>query len=357
MLTPEKLTSYANNKIVDLYAKLNQELTNEIIKKLNQSGDISSFTKAQLKVLKRNGGKDVFYKALRETNKLTRERKTEIEELFDEIEQDQMEDYKSQYDYSDIELKLDDSTRQMLDSIITRTNKELTNLTRSIAFSSQKTYIKAVDDLYAKVISGGWSYDKAIKSTLIDLTEKGIELSSKGRNYSLESTVKMNLFTSIRQTANEISKQIKKDINADAVWIAPTPYCRPTHRPINGVVMDLKEFKEYEYLTEEPNCYHIINYVIKDIFEPPLDESEIKEFNDNADEVYKNRQKQNYYARQVRQKKKEIASIKNSSKEVSKEKKTQLRNAQAKYRIFSKSVGLNIDYSQTWEAGYNGNRR
>ena len=36
MLTPEKLTSYANNKIVDLYAKLNQELTNEIIKKLNQ---------------------------------------------------------------------------------------------------------------------------------------------------------------------------------------------------------------------------------------------------------------------------------------------------------------------------------
>ena len=54
MLTPEKLTKIANNKVVDLYTRLNQQLTNEIIKKLKQNGDISSFTQSQIKVLKRN---------------------------------------------------------------------------------------------------------------------------------------------------------------------------------------------------------------------------------------------------------------------------------------------------------------
>ena len=354
MLTPEKLTKITNNKVVDLYTRLNQQLTNEIIKKLKQNGDISSFTQSQIKVLKRNGGKQIFYEALNKTQKLSRERKKEIKSLFDELSEEQIKGYEEQYNYSDVEYDLSDTSKQITDAMITRTNRELINMTRSIAFNTQSTYINAVDDLYSKVISGGWSYDKAIKSTLIDLTNEGVTLKSNGRNYSLESAVKRNLFTSIQQTANEISTKIKKDIGADAVWIAPTPYCRPTHRVINGVVMDLKEFKKHEYLTEEPNCYHIVNYVIKDIFEPPLDKEEINQFNKNADEVYKNRQKQNYYARQVRQKKKEIANIKNSSKEIVKEKKIQLRNAQAKYRIFSKSVGLNVDYFQTWEAGYNG---
>ena len=358
MLTPKKLAKLENNKVVELYEKLNKDLTNTIIKKLNNAGDISSYTKAQLAVLKGNGGKQIFYEALNKTNKLSKQRKKEIKDLFQELEQLQTEGYDELYDYSDVEYNLDSVSKQITDSIISRTNKELTNMTRSVAFRTQKEYINAVDDLYSKVITGGWSYDTAIKSTLIDLANKGVTLKSKGREYTLEASVKRNLFTSIQQTANEISAKIKDDIKADAVWIATTPYCRPTHRVINGVVMDLKEFeKKYEYLTEEPNCYHIVNYVIKDIFIPPQDKEEIKRINDKADTVYENRQKQNYYARQVRQKKKEVANIGNSSKDILQNKRKQLRNAQMKYRTFSKSVGLGVDYSQTWQAGYNGLKR
>ena len=329
MLTPKKLAKLENNKVVELYEKLNKNLTNTIIKKLNSAGDISSYTKAQLTVLKRNGGKQIFYEALNKTNKLSKQRKKEIKDLFQELEQLQTEGYDELYDYSDVEYNLDSVSKQITDAIISRTNKELTNMTRSVAFRTQKEYINAV-----------------------------VTLKSNGREYTLEASVKRNLFTSIQQTANEISARIKDDIKADAVWIATTPYCRPSHRVINGVVMDLKEFeKKYEYLTEEPNCYHIINYVIKDIFIPPQDKEEIKRINDKADTVYENRQKQNYYARQVRQKKKEVANIGSSSKDILKEKRKQLRNAQMKYRTFSKSVGLEVDYLQTWQAGYNGLKR
>ena len=52
MLTPDKFEELANNNaVIDMYAKLNQDLTNDIIKKIKQNGDISSYTRHQIKVL------------------------------------------------------------------------------------------------------------------------------------------------------------------------------------------------------------------------------------------------------------------------------------------------------------------
>lgn len=355
MITPQKFEQLINNKVVDIYTKLNQDITNEIIKKLNKD-NISEYTKHQLKVLIRQNGNKIFNETLRKTQSLTKQRKEEIRKIFNDLAKEEIKGYKSQYEYAGVKYELSEETSQLLDNVITRTNNELKNMTKTIAFETKRTYVNAVDNLYNKVSSGAFSYDNAIKSTLIDLANKGVILKTKTGNYSIESAVKMNLFTSLKQTADEISKNIKDDIKANAVWIAPTPYCRPSHRPINGVVMDLKKFeRDYEYLTEEPNCYHIINYVVKEAFEAPLNNEEIRTINSKASKVYKDRQKQNYYARQVRQKKKEVVNAR-STPEILQEKKKQLRTAQIKYRVFSKSVNLNVDYSQTWEAGYNDNR-
>ena len=354
MVTPKKMTKLTQNKVVDMYTRLNEELTNEIMKQINKSGNLTEYTKQQIRVLISQGGKEVFNKALRKTNRLSKKTRKEIDEIFNELKTAQTSGYKSMYDYNGIDYDIAENSQQLIDSIIRRTNKEIKNLTKSIAFATKKEYIKAIDELYLKISTGSMSYDKAIKSTLTELSNKGITLQSNGRNYSIEGMVKNNIFTALRQTANEISSQIKDDIKADAVWISVTPYCRPSHLPINGVVMDLKKFEdEYEYLTEEPNCYHIVNYVVKDIFEPPLEEDYIKSVNRNARSMYKARQKQNYLARQVRQKKKEISSIKTSNKLLNQIKRKQLRNAQQKYRLYSEAKGLRVDYLQTWEAGYN----
>lgn len=354
MLTPKKMNKLAQNKIVDMYTKLNEELTNEIMKKINKAGNLTEYTKHQIRVLINQGGKEVFEEALRKTNKVSKKTRKEVDEIFNELKDAQTSGYKSMYDYNDIDYDISENSQQLIDSVVRRTNKNIRNLTKSIAFATKREYIKAIDELYLKVATGSVSYDKAIKSTLTDLSNKGITLQSKGRNYTIEGMVKNNLFTALRQTANEISSQIKDDIKADAVWISVTPYCRPSHIPINGVVMDLDKFKKnYEYLTQEPNCYHIVNYVVKDIFEPPLEKDYIRRVNRNAKSMYEARQKQNYLARQVRQKKKEISSIKTSSKLLNLKKRKELRLAQAKYRTFSEAKGLRVDYLQTWEAGYN----
>lgn len=362
MITPQKMSEFEKNKVIDMFSKLNQELTASIIKKIQQNGDLSSFTKAQIRVLARQGGKEVFNEALNKINNISRERKKQLLQLFDDIQKEQFDGYKNTYESKGLEFKISDEVQTLVDSIYRQTNKELKNLTKSIAFSSKKAYIEALDSLYAKVASGSFDYSSAMKSTINELAEKGITLKdSIGRDISLETAVKRNLMTSLTQTANDISKQIGKEIGANCVVIGHTPHCRPTHQVIDGVIMSLDKFKEYEYLTEEPNCYHVVNYDWREEFENKKDKVRNnghltkKEYKKN----YEIRQKQTYYARQVREKKEQVAILEKSDKRLNatseelKKAKSELRNAQMKYRQFSNNNNIDIDYDLTWIANYN----
>lgn len=362
MITPQRMSEFEKNKIIDMFSKLNQDLTSSIIKKLQQNENISSFTKAQMRVLARQGGKEVFNEALSKVNGLSRERKKQLLQLFKELQNEQMKGYKDTYEAKGLDYEISQEVQTLVDSIYRRTNKDLKNMTKSIAFSSKATYINALDDLYAKVASGSFDYSSAMKSTINVLAEKGITLKDKaGRNMSLETTVKRNLMTSLTQTANDIAKQVGDEIGANCVVIGHTPHCRPTHQVIDGVIMSLKKFKEYEYLTEEPNCYHVVNYDWRPEFENKKDKVKdnghltSKEYKEN----YEIRQKQTYYARQVRDKKEQVAILNKSDKRETSTKeelakaKTELRNAQMKYRQYSKNKGIDVDYSLTWKQGYN----
>ena len=255
MITPQRMSEFEKNKVVDMFSKLNQDLTSSIIKKLQQNEDISSFTKAQMRFLARQGGKEVFNEALNKVNGLSRERKKKLLQLFEELQNEQMKGYKETYEAKGLEYEISREVQTLVDSIYRRTNKDLKNMTRSIAFSSKTTYINALDDLYTKVASGSFDYSSAMKSVINALAEKGITLKdSAGRNTSLETAVKRNLMTSLTQTANDISKQVGDEIGANCVVIGHTPYCRPTHRVIDGVVMSLDKFKKYEYLTHDAWC-------------------------------------------------------------------------------------------------------
>ena len=84
MITPQKMSEFEKNKIIDMFSKLNQDLTSSIIKKLQQNEDISSFTKSQMRVLARQGGKEIFNEALNKVNGLSRERKKQLLQLFEQ---------------------------------------------------------------------------------------------------------------------------------------------------------------------------------------------------------------------------------------------------------------------------------
>ena len=115
--------------------------------------------------------------------------------------------------------------------------------------------------------------------------------------------------------------------------------------------MSKEEFEKYEYLTEEYNCHHMVNFKWKEEFEDKRRKREYTDEHESYAETvknYKKQQKANYYARQVRSKKDDIASGDNSE-----DAKLKLRLAQKKYREYCLQNNLGIDYFKTWKAGYN----
>ena len=352
MITPKDMEKFSNNEVVKMYEKLNIDLSKTIIKKIESLGDVSSYTKSQIRTLQLQGGKDIFYKTLEKTSRLTAKQKREIIKLFNEISEQAMKGYTDVYKLKGLDYELSAENIQLLDTIIKRTNTDLKNLTKSIAYAGQKDFIDGVDDLYKKVITGSYDYNTAMRQTSTSLAEKGVTLTTKdGRNEKIEVAVRRNLMTSIHQTAQNIAKNVGDEIGANCVIIGHSDKCRPTHHPIDAVTMSIKEFEKYEYLTEEPNCYHIVNYDWQPQFEDRRHKIEYDNEHQSYAETVKNyniQQKARYYERNVRQIKRAIASG-NDDKETRK----RLRNAQAKLRIYNKTNGLPQDYARTWTPEYN----
>lgn len=352
MITPKDMERFTNNQIVNMYEELNQDLVKTIIKQLKKDGDISSFTRSQIITLKKTGGNRIFKEALKKTNELTPARKKEIENLFDDIAETEMKGYKPAYVAKGIKYELSASMVETLKYAKKAGNRNLNNLTKSIAYKTKRTYIKEVDKAYKEVVTGAYDYGTSIKKAVRTLASNGITLKNKaGRQEQIDVAVKRNLFTGIQQTANDMAKEIGDIIGANCVVIGHSGSCRPSHHVIDGVTMSLKKFKKYEYLTEEPNCNHVVNYDWQEEFEDTT--AKVEEHEDRlsyTDTVknYKAQQKANYYARQVRSKKSNIASGDNT-----KEAKTQLGLAQKKYREYCKQNNLDVDYFKTWKAGYN----
>lgn len=352
MITPKDMERFTNNEVVNMYEQLNQRLAKTIITQLRKGGDISSFTRSQINSLARTGGKEVFNKALERTSKLTFKQKKQIRKLFDDILETELNGYKTTYEKQGLNYGVSEEMVNIVDYAIRTSNRDLKNLTKSVAYKTKREYIKAVDELYKDVVSGGYDYNTALKRTIKKVAEKGITLkTSDGRNEQIDVAVKRNLFTGIQQTANDLAKQIGKEIDANCVKIGHSSKCRPSHHVIDGVTMSLKEFEKYEYLTEEYNCNHIVNYDWEESFEGTT--AKVESHDDRlsySDTIknYKKLQKANYYARQVRSKKDAIASGNNDKKS-----QLQLRLAQKKYREYCKQNKFEVDYSKTWKVGYN----
>ena len=60
MLSPDYLDSIEFNDVVELYNKLNIDITADIIKRVSQMQDITETTKKQLEILLQTNGTEIF---------------------------------------------------------------------------------------------------------------------------------------------------------------------------------------------------------------------------------------------------------------------------------------------------------
>lgn len=358
MLTPDYLDKKAyTNKIVEMYQDLNTKLVKQIISKLKESGDLSSFTKSQLRTLAKRGGKEVFINALNTTSALSSKRKKELVALFTEITKHDLQSYKTLYDYRGKEMQLSEEQLKILNNAVRATDKELKNFTKTIAFSSQQNYVDALDEMYLQVGTGAVDYQTAFRKTTNALAEKGVTLTMKnGKKRSLEAAVRQNVLWGVRQNARELNKDVGRYLGCDGVQINISPNCRDDHIPINGQVFKLNsnKWRRYKDLLNDFNCQHYETYIVTDIEENIYTEKEINEANNRTVKYkgkdipyYEATQKQRALERNIRNAKKAYMS------EPTKENKQLVSQQQAIMRKYIKETGLERQYDREYYAGYN----
>ena len=82
MLTPEYLNLIEFNDVVNIYEKLNIDITTDIIKRLLKTQEITEVSRKQLEILKETNGTDIFLETLENTSMLSAETKKAVKDLY-----------------------------------------------------------------------------------------------------------------------------------------------------------------------------------------------------------------------------------------------------------------------------------
>lgn len=363
MLSPEYLNLIEFNEVVELYNKLNIEITADIIDRVSEMQDITETTKKQLQILKQINGTEIFKEALEKTSMLTAETKKALRLLFEDMAKEDIEGYRELYEYKDKPFKLSETQSKILNQGLKTTNKILKNFTSTIAFQSQQAYVNTVDSAYMKVISGAFDYATAIHTACEELANRGITLKDRlGRNVQLEVAVRRNVMTGIQQTANSINRDIEEYLGCDGYEVTAHLGARPTHAEEQGKQFAISKDNASKYgvglwsdvadLWEEYNCRHTYFGIILGISEPKYTNKELKGFGEATVSwkgkkipYYEATQKQRQLENAIRKQKRTVKTLEKANLD-SRAEKSQLAQLQKKYKDFCKETGLEKDYQR-----------
>lgn len=363
MLSPEYLNKIEFNNVVELYNKLNIQITADIINRVSQMQDIIPSTKYELEILKQTNGLEVFKKALEETSMLTAQTKKALRLLFEDMAKENIDGYKELYEYQNKPFKLSETQYKILNQGLKETNKTLKNFNNTIAFQSKQAYVDTIDSAYMKVISGAFDYATAIQASCQELADKGITLKDKlGRNVQIEVAVRRNVMSGIQHTANNINRDIEEYLGCDGYEVTAHLGARPTHAEAQGkqyaISHDTKTSRKYplwsevESLWNEYNCRHTYFGIILGVSEPKYTDKELKDFREATVTLsgkkipyYEATQKQRQIENAIRKQKKAVQTLEKARQDT-KIAKSQLAKLQKKYKDFCKETGLEKDYQR-----------
>ncbi len=363
MLTPEYLNLLEFNDVVQLYNKLNIDLTADIIDRISAMEDISVTAKNEMKILIERNGEEVFYEALEKTSMITAERKQLLKKMFSDMASEDMQGYKELYLYRDKLFKLSERQYRILNEGLRATDRLLKNLTNTIAFRTQQAYVEAIDEAYMQTVTGAYSYTNAIQNTVQKLADMGITLKDKaGRNVQLEVAVRRNVLAGIQSTANNINRNIEKELGCDGYEVTAHIGARPTHAEAQGKQYAINKedskkhgiglWSDVSDLWEEYNCRHTYFGIILGISEPVYTDKELNEYKNATVEwngkkipYYEATQRQRQLENAIRKQKRTVQILEkaNIDNTLAQGKLTEL---QKKYKEFCKETGLEKDYAR-----------
>lgn len=363
MITPEFLEELEYSELIMLYSQLNIEITEDIIEEIENTENLEEMSKTELNKFLLVTGAIIFKKALDKASKLNSNVNKELKNTYTKMAKNNMKSYKKLFEYRGLKYEISDEQLKILNKAVKKNSKEIANFTKTIAFSSQKAYVEAVDKAYLDVLAGK-NYIKAIEDTVRNLSAQGITLKdSIGRNVQLETAVRRNVLTGIKQTANDINKKIEKKLGCNGYTVPAHSGARPTHAEAQGkqyaiTKKDAKKYKvgywgDVKHLWTEYNCRHTPTGIVLGISEALYTKKELEQLK-NAKVTYQGKKIPEYEATQIQRKlereqrvlQRTIIPLKKSKQNID-DLELRLKQKQTEYKRFCRETGLTPQYERT----------
>ena len=236
MLPPRYLDGLAD-ELTEIYSQLESEILQDMARRIARIGKITDATKWQAQILAESG-------ALRKniTRILAKYDKTIVQQVANTI----TEALKKNTINDNRIFKaatgrtVSAPNAQAMLSIIQKCHSDLLRLTLTTAATSQAEFVKEANRVYINVQSGAFDYDTSMKDAADELAKRGITTVQyeNGRpvTRSIESAVRMNILTSINQTAANQTLNNAEELGVEKFEVTAHIGARPEHEAWQGKI-------------------------------------------------------------------------------------------------------------------------
>lgn len=375
-------------KFYNRYNKFNTKVLKELGNVIKQFNDVSPSQAYQIaQELKLGYDLNELLNELSQTSGKSIE---DISKLFDKVAEENVNFSEAYYKAKNQEfIKYEDNQQlqNLVESIKKQTNNTFINIANSnnIGFTLKdnngnitykpltQVYNDLIDEAVYNTSIGVQDYQSAMRNTMKQLADSGVKIHEEklgyanGYNKRLDSSVRQDVLTGLRQINLDIQEQIGEELGADGVEISAHFPCAEDHLDIQGRQYTNEEFEKLNSNLDRPigeyNCRHFVFSVILGVNLPSYSNKMLKNYrNKSLEKVnYNGKTYTKYEATQVqrqletairKQKDRQIiarASGDNQETGLAQQKISQLTT---EYNKFSKVAGLDTYKNRLTVSGY-----
>ena len=236
MLSPRYLDGLSD-ELIEIYSQLESEILQDMARRIARMGKITDATKWQAQILAESG-------ALRKNipRILAKYDKTIAQQvantIIEALEKNTIND--NRIFKAATGRTVSAPNAQAMLSIIQKCHSDLSRLTLTTAATSQAEFVKEANRVYINVQSGAFDYDTSMKDAADELAKRGITTVQyeNGRpvTRSIESAVRMNILTSINQTAANQTLNNAEELGVEKFEVTAHIGARPEHEAWQGKI-------------------------------------------------------------------------------------------------------------------------
>ena len=353
MLSPRYLDGLSD-EIIEIYSQLETDILQDMARRLARIGKVTDATKWQAQMLAEAGGlKKNIGRILAKYDKAIVK---QIKDTFtDALETNTRNDNRI-FKAATGRTVSAPNAQQML-STIQKCHSDLSRLTLTTAATTETQFVQQANRVYMQTQSGAFDYDTAMKNAADELSKRGITTVhyENGRpvTRSIESAVRMNILTSINQTAANQTLSNAEELGVEKFEVTAHMGARPEHEAWQGKIYTKQQLYTVCELGSVTglcgiNCKHSFYPYFEGMEEhytqDDLDEMASEKVNFNGQEMtrYEGEQKLRGIERNIRHYKREALTQEAAGVDNTKARR-KLGEWQAAARDFTKQTGIARD--------------